>query len=110
MEISPTQLKERLDAGDKIVLLDVRDAHELIIANLDEAIKPIHIPKSELKDRIFEIEPFKNEIDIVVYCRTGKRSLECSATLEDAGFTRILNLTGGLHAWSDDVDCSVMKY
>ncbi len=110
MEISPTQLKERLDAGDKIVLLDVRDAHELIIANLDEAIKPIHIPKGELNDRMSEIEPFKNDIDIVVFCRTGKRSVECSAILQEAGFTRILNLTGGLHAWSDDVDCSVMKY
>ncbi len=110
MEISPTQLKERLDAGDKLVLLDVRDTHELRIATLDEVIKPIHIPKGELKDRICEIEPFKNDIDIVVFCRTGKRSVECSQMLREAGFTRIINLTGGLHAWSDDVDCSVMKY
>lgn len=110
MEISPTQLKERLDKGDQLVLLDVRDPHELMIANIEDAISPIHIPKGELKERISEIESFKNDKDIVVYCRTGKRSVECSAILKELGFTRVLNLTGGLHAWSDDVDCSVMKY
>jgi len=110
MEISPTQLKERIDAGDKLILLDVRDEHELRIANLEEAISPIHIPKGELSERISEIEAFKTSCDIVVFCRTGKRSVECTAILKELGFTRILNLTGGLHAWSDDVDCSVMKY
>ncbi len=110
MEISPTQLKERLDKGDQLVLLDVRDPHELMIANIEDSITPIHIPKGELKERISEIESFKNDKDIVVYCRTGKRSVECSAILKELGFTRVLNLTGGLHAWSDDVDCSVMKY
>lgn len=110
MEISPTQLKERLDNNDDLVLLDVRDPHELRIANIEDAINLIHIPKGELKDRISEIEAFKDKKDIVVYCRTGKRSVECSAILRELGFTRVLNLTGGLHAWSDDVDCSVMKY
>lgn len=107
MEISPTDLKNRLDSGEKIVLLDIREPHELMIATLDNAI---HIPKGELAERLGEISQNKNEVDIVVFCRTGRRSVECRNLLSQAGFNRVYNLTGGLHAWSDDVDCSIMKY
>lgn len=107
MEISPTDLKNRLDSGEKIVLLDIREPHELMIAALDNAI---HIPKGELAERLSEISQNKNEVDIVVFCRTGRRSVECQNLLCQAGFNRVYNLTGGLHAWSDDVDCTIMKY
>ncbi len=107
-EISPTELKNRLDSGEKIVLLDIREPHELMIASMENAV---HIPKGELGERLSEIDAYKNgQIDIVVFCRTGRRSVECSNFLREAGFNRVFNLTGGLHAWSDDVDCTVMKY
>lgn len=108
MEISATELKERLDKGDDIVLLDIRRPHELSIANLED-VETVHIPEEEIDGRIDEIKAF-GERDIVVYCRTGRRSTELVNKLEGQGFKHIFNLTGGLHAWSDDVDPCVMKY
>ncbi len=106
MEITATELKERLDRKDDLVLLDIRQDFELPIAALDGYV---HIPEEEIEDRLDEIRGFGDK-DIVVYCRTGRRSTELVKILEQNGFKRILNLTGGLHAWSDDVDPSVMKY
>ncbi|MBX9668194.1 MAG: hypothetical protein K2X93_11270 [Candidatus Obscuribacterales bacterium] len=106
MEISATELKQRLDRGDKIVLLDIRKPFELQIACLDNVV---HIPEEEIENRLDELKQFENQ-DIVVYCRTGRRSTELTQILEGRGFSRIFNLTGGLHAWSDDVDPAVMKY
>jgi adenylyltransferase/sulfurtransferase len=106
MEITATELKERLDRGDNLVLLDIRKPFELQIACLDNVV---HIPEEEIGDRLDEVRNFGDR-DVVVYCRTGKRSAELVAFLEEKGFNRIFNLTGGLHAWSDDVDPEVMKY
>ncbi|MBX9695564.1 MAG: sulfurtransferase [Cyanobacteria bacterium] len=108
MEISPVELKKRLDNGDNVVLVDVRGAHELYIANLDNSL---HIPMDELQHHLAELKELEAASkDIVLYCRTGQRSLNCAHALKNAGFKRIYNLTGGLHAWSDQVDPSVMKY
>lgn len=106
MEITATELKERLDRSDDLILLDIRQDFELPIAALDNYV---HIPEDEIEDRLGEVRDFGDK-DIVVYCRTGRRSAELVKVLEEKGFTRIFNLTGGLHAWSDDVDPSVMKY
>lgn len=106
MEITATELKERLDRSDDLILLDIRQDYELPIAALDNYV---HIPEDEIEDRLDEVRDFGDK-DIVVYCRTGRRSVELVKVLEEKGFTRIFNLTGGLHAWSDDVDPSVMKY
>mgnify|MGYP003857599039 CR=1 FL=1 len=106
MEITATELKERLDRNDELILLDIRKEYELPIAALDNYV---HIPEEEIEDRLDEVRGFGDK-DIVVYCRTGKRSTELVKVLEEQGFTRVFNLSGGLHAWSDDVDPSVMKY
>ncbi|MBX3075034.1 sulfurtransferase [Candidatus Obscuribacterales bacterium] len=106
MEISATQLKERLDRGEEIVLLDIRKPYELSIASLENVM---HIPEEEIADRLDELRNLGDR-DVVVYCRTGRRSTELVAFLEQQGLKRIFNLTGGLHAWSDDVDPEVMKY
>lgn len=107
MEISATDLKERLDAGEEIVLLDIRNAYELELANLEH--DSLHIPQEQLMTRLEELSPFA-ERDLVVYCRTGNRSAGCVQFLKSKGFKKVFNLTGGLHAWSDDVDPAVMKY
>ncbi len=106
MEISATELKDKLDAGESPVLLDIREPHEIQIASLDNCL---HIPMGEVPDRLPELEKYK-EHDIVVICRTGSRSGRCTEFLRSHGFLKALNLTGGLHAWSDDVDPEVMKY
>lgn len=107
-EISPLELKERLDKGDSIVLLDIRRPYELAIAKLDDSI---HIQDSELESRLDEVQKLAGQDkDVVVICRTGTRSLYCVDFLKNSGMERVFNLTGGLHAWSDDVDPSVMKY
>lgn len=106
MEISATELKERLDRGDDLVLLDIRKPFELSIASLENVV---HIPEEEIGGRLDELRGF-GEKDVVVYCRTGRRSTELVAFLEQQGFKHVYNLTGGLHAWSDEVDPEVMKY
>lgn len=105
-EISVKELKQRLDAGDKIVLLDIREPHELKICTLENTTA--HIPMGDLMDRLDELEPFRSQ-DIVVYCRSGNRSDSCAEFLRDQGFSG-MNLTGGIIAWSDEIDSSIQKY
>lgn len=104
-EISPKELKRRLDAGEKLPLVDVREPHELAICKLDGNI---HIPMNQLPTRMNELEKYKGE-EVIVYCRSGGRSGQCVQYLRNAGFNAV-NLTGGILAWSDDVDSSVTKY
>lgn len=104
-EISPKELKRRLDAGEKLPLVDVREDHELAICKLPDNI---HIPMNQLPVRMTELEKFKGQ-DIIVYCRSGGRSGQCVQYLRNAGFNAI-NLTGGILAWSDDVDPTFTKY
>jgi len=106
MDITATELKERLDRGENLVLLDIRKPFELGIASLENFV---HIPEEELPDRLDELKQYEDR-DIVVYCRTGRRSTEMVEFLASKGFKNILNLEGGLHAWSDEVDPEVMKY
>jgi adenylyltransferase/sulfurtransferase len=102
-EISPTELKARLDRGDDLYILDVREPHEYQICNIGGHL----IPLGELSRRAAELDSSK---EIVAHCRSGKRSTEAVNFLRQAGFRKIWNLTGGILAWSDQVDPSVPKY
>ncbi|HXM91035.1 MAG TPA: molybdopterin-synthase adenylyltransferase MoeB [Candidatus Dormibacteraeota bacterium] len=102
-EISPRDLKSRLDRGDDLFILDVREPHEFQICNLNGHL----IPLGELPRRVHELDSSR---EIVAHCRSGKRSAEAVDFLRKAGFRKILNLKGGILAWSDDVDPSVPKY
>jgi sulfur-carrier protein adenylyltransferase/sulfurtransferase len=102
-EISPKELKARLDHGDDLFILDVREPHEFQICNLKGHL----IPLGELPRRVHELDSSQ---EIVAHCRSGKRSAEAVDFLRKAGFKKILNLTGGILAWSDQVDPSVPKY
>ena len=105
-EITPVDLKSRLDKGDQIILLDVREPHELEICSLPN---PVHIPLGQLPGRLPELEAHKAE-EIVVYCRSGGRSERAAMFMTDNGFNKVLNLKGGILAWSDQVDPSIEKY
>ncbi len=102
-EITPRELKARLDRGDDIYILDVREPHEYQICNIGGHL----IPLGELPTRVHELDSSR---EIVAHCRSGKRSAEASEFLRKAGFRKISNLKGGILAWSDEVDPSVPKY
>jgi adenylyltransferase/sulfurtransferase len=102
--IDAIELKQKIDRGDKFVLLDVREPHEYQIARIPGAQL---IPLGELPKRLNELD--KNA-DIVAQCRSGMRSQKAVDLLKANGFQHVRNMTGGILAWSDKVDPSVPKY
>ena len=102
-EITPAELKTRLDRGDELFILDVREPHEYQICNLKGHL----IPLGELSKRLHELDTSQ---EIIAHCRSGKRSAEAVDLLRKAGFRKLLNLKGGILAWSDEVDPTVPKY
>jgi molybdopterin/thiamine biosynthesis adenylyltransferase/rhodanese-related sulfurtransferase len=102
-EITPRELKLRLDRGDDLFILDVREMHEYQICNLRGHL----IPLGELSRRVHELDSSR---EIVAHCRSGKRSADAVEFLRKAGFRKIWNLKGGILAWSDEVDSTVPKY
>jgi len=104
-EITATELKRRLDLGDDIQIIDVREPHEYEIARLPGTKL---IPLSFVVNRINEIDP---ERETVVHCKGGVRSAKAIEALKRAAFSgRLINLKGGITAWSNEVDGSVPKY
>src|ERR1700751_1552853 len=102
-EMQVEELKQRLDRGDDLYILDVREPHEYQICNLGGHL----IPLGDLSRRVSELDSSR---EIVTHCRSGKRSAGAGDFLRHAGFRKVLNLKGGILAWSDDVDPSVPKY
>jgi sulfur-carrier protein adenylyltransferase/sulfurtransferase len=106
-EITPVELKARLDRGDALTLLDVREDFELEMANL-EPLGARHIPMGQIGQRAQdELDPSE---EIVVICRSGARSNKVARALREAGYPRVLNLTGGIVRWSAEVDPSIPRY
>jgi adenylyltransferase/sulfurtransferase len=103
-EISVVELKQKIDRGDKFMLLDVREPHEWQIAKIPGATL---IPLGDLPKRVNELD---SSVEIVAQCRSGQRSGKACDFLRQAGFKKVKNLTGGILAWSDQVDPSVPKY
>ncbi len=102
-EMTPRELKARLDRGDDLFILDVREPHEYQICNLNGYL----IPLGDVPKRVNELDSSR---EIVAHCRSGKRSAEAAEFLRKAGFRKVWNLKGGILAWSDEVDPSVPKY
>jgi molybdopterin/thiamine biosynthesis adenylyltransferase/rhodanese-related sulfurtransferase len=102
-EITPRELKTRLDRGDDVFILDVREPHEYQICHLNGHL----IPLGDLPRRVNELDSSR---EIVAHCRSGKRSADAVEFLQKAGFRKIWNLKGGILAWSDEVDPKVPKY
>jgi len=102
--LSPADLKARLDAGEKLVLLDVREMEEVAICALPGIT---HIPLSELSVRHIELDP---DSEMVVICHHGVRSANAANALAGLGFETLWNLTGGVDRWARDVDPSMARY
>lgn len=104
-EITPAALKQRLDNGDDIQIVDVREDNEVAIGRIPNSI---HIPVGQILNRMNEIDPSR---ETVVHCKMGGRSARAIEALNHSGFQgKLMNLTGGILRWSDEVDPSVPKY
>ena len=105
-ELTQMELKERLDRGDPIVLVDVREPHEYAIADLPD-VGQKRIPMREIAARADELDP---AAELVLYCRSGARSGRIVAHLMARGFERVWNLKGGVLKWREEVDPSLQAY
>ena len=104
--ITPVELKQRLDAGDDLFILDVREPHEWEISNLD-SLGAVLIPKGQILERLNELDTAR---EMVVQCKTGGRSADVIWELQRHGFKKLLNLEGGINRWAQEVDPSLPTY
>jgi rhodanese-related sulfurtransferase len=106
MEIRPEDLAQRLQRGERVCLLDVRQEWEHQAARLPgDLLIPLH----ELPARLDEVQPEPGQL-VVAYCHHGVRSLSAAAILRNAGFATALSLAGGIDLWSQLIDPSVPRY
>jgi sulfur-carrier protein adenylyltransferase/sulfurtransferase len=104
-EISATELKQRLDKGDDLQIIDVREDNEVAVARIPNSV---HIPLAQVLNRMNEIDPNR---ETVVHCKMGGRSARAIDALQRSGFTgKLINLKGGITGWSNEVDPGVPKY
>jgi|EP01136_Pigoraptor_vietnamica_P020719 rhodanese-related sulfurtransferase len=94
-EITVEQLKKRAEAGEKLNLIDVREPDEYRTFNIGAKLIPLG---SILSMQIDELEDLKNE-EVIIHCHAGKRSMQACMMLEQMGFTKTVNVTGGVMAW-----------
>ena len=102
-EMQVEELKRRLDAGEDLFVLDVREPHEYQICNINGYL----IPLGDLPKRVSELDSSR---EIVAHCRSGVRSAKAVGFLQQAGFKKVHNLAGGILAWADRVDPKMPKY
>jgi len=102
-EMQVEELKRRLDAGDNLFVLDVREPHEYQICNINGHL----IPLGDLPKRVHELDSSR---EIVAHCRSGVRSAKAVDFLRQSGFKKVTNLAGGILAWADRVDPKMPKY
>ncbi|HZR26653.1 MAG TPA: molybdopterin-synthase adenylyltransferase MoeB [Vicinamibacterales bacterium] len=103
-EITPVELKARMDRGEKVTIIDVREPHEYQINRIQGSTL---IPLGDVPKRINELDP---DTEYVMQCKSGARSGKAADFLRSQGFKRVLNLKGGILAWIDQVDPSQPKY
>lgn len=102
--ITPKDLKSRLDKGDKLVLVDVREPWEYALAKLQGSVL---IPLATLPQALDKLD---RQSEIIAYCHHGMRSADATGFLLQQGFANVKNLIGGIDAWSAQVDPSVPRY
>jgi molybdopterin/thiamine biosynthesis adenylyltransferase/rhodanese-related sulfurtransferase len=102
-QITVKELKRRIDAGEDVQLIDVREPYEYQIAKIGGKL----IPQNDVPQRLAEVD--RNR-EVVVHCRSGARSQRIAEFLKQSGYPRVVNLAGGILAWSDEIDPKVQKY
>jgi len=102
-QISVKELKRRLDAGENVQLIDVREPYEFQIAQIGGKL----IPQNEVPQRLSEID---RDREVVVHCKSGGRSQRIAEFLKQSGYEKVANVAGGITTWSDEIDPKVPKY
>ncbi|HEY5020217.1 MAG TPA: rhodanese-like domain-containing protein [Steroidobacteraceae bacterium] len=103
-EIAPQELKRRLDAGETITVLDVREPWECAIARLTGSV---NIPLNDIPARLHELD---SGAELVVMCKVGGRSRRAAEYLSAHAFGRVANLAGGIDAWAREIDPTLSAY
>ena len=103
-QFTAEQLKEYLESGAKLVILDVREVWEYETCHLENSI---HISMSQIPARLDELD---REDETIVLCHHGMRSRQVIAYLQTQGFNNLVNLEGGIDAWSKSVDLNMPQY
>lgn len=104
LNISPRELKARLDAGEALTVIDVRDDWEIQLASLPGTL---NIPMDDL---IESLDKVPKDQPVVIMCHTGGRSIQIAYWLRAQGYANVLNLSTGIEGWSQDVDPAVPTY
>lgn len=104
-EITVAELKKKIDNGDQLTVLDVREIHETYISNPD--IEKTIIPLDDLPDKLDELD---KDGSIVCICRSGNRSGKACKLLDKNGFKSIYNVIGGVNEWAKKIDTSLPVY
>ncbi|MGA2808887.1 MAG: molybdopterin-synthase adenylyltransferase MoeB [Terracidiphilus sp.] len=102
-QISVKELKRRMDTGEDVYLIDVREPFEYQIAQIGGKL----IPQNDVPNRLAEID---RDREVIVHCKSGGRSQRIAEFLKQSGYARVANLAGGILAWSDEIDPRVQKY
>ena len=102
-EISVQELKEKIDKGEDFQLIDVREDFEYQVSNLGGELIP-------LGGILIETDKIDKDKEVIIMCRSGKRSAAAVMQLEAQGFTNLFNLYGGILAWQEDIDPSLDVY
>jgi rhodanese-related sulfurtransferase len=103
-EISAPELKARRDRGENPLVIDVREEWELQLASIPGVV---HVPMNQVPARLSELS---RDVETIVMCHAGGRSMRVAHFLANQGFTNVANLTGGISAWSELVDATVPQY
>lgn len=102
-EISVIELKSRLDNGDELQLIDIRETNEYDYCNIGAELIP-------MGDLMANIDRIARDKDVVLHCKSGGRSSAMVKALMSRGFDNVINLSGGIMAWADQIDPSIPKY
>jgi len=103
-EISVEELKARRDRGENPLVIDVREDWELKLASIPGVV---HVPMNQIPARLGE---FQRDVEVIVMCHAGGRSMRVAQFLANQGFADVANLAGGISAWSLAVDATVPQY
>ena len=106
-ELTAAEVKRRLDAGERLHLIDVRQPEEHAIARIEGSQL---VPMAEIPNHLQELEERADEAPLVVFCHHGMRSANVVQWLRGQGITECQNMAGGIDAWSTDVDPAVPRY